>query len=71
MRNIAVALLVFGAMIITHAITRFRAFFAFSPHADSETAGFIAFRSMLIPLGWGLAVIALSAFCFYRTRRRS
>jgi hypothetical protein len=71
MRKIAIALLVSGAMIVTHGVTRYRAFFDFSPEANSETAGFIAFRSMLSPVAWGLVVIALSAFCFYRARRRS
>jgi uncharacterized integral membrane protein len=71
MKNIGIALLVLGAVIITQAITRYRAFFHFSPHPDSETAGFIAFRSMLTPLGWGFAVLALSGLCFYRARKRS
>ena len=69
MRNVAIALLVLGAVIITHAITRFRAFFDFSSHANSETAGFIAFRSMVFPVGLGVVVIALSVFCFWRARK--
>jgi hypothetical protein len=64
MKTLAVTLLLLGAVIITHAITRYRAFFDFSPHADSETAGFIVFRSMLGSLGCGLVVIILSAVCF-------
>jgi hypothetical protein len=71
MKNVAIALLVLGAVIITYAITRFRAFFDFSPHADSETAGFIAFRTMLTPLGWGLVVVVLSVLCFWWARKKS
>ncbi len=73
MKTLAFSLLVLSAVIITHAITRFRAFFDFSPHADSETAGFVAFRTMLGSLGYGLIVIILSATCFlihYLVRRK-
>ena len=73
MKTLAATLLVLAAVITTHAITRFRAFFDFSPHADSETAGFIAFRTMLGSLGYGLIVIILSAVCFlidYLVRRK-
>ena len=64
MKTLAVTLLVLGAVIITHAISRYRAFFDFSPSADSETAGFIAFRTMLWSLGHGLIMIILSGACF-------
>ena len=68
MRIFAIALLVLGAVIVTYAVTRFRAFLDFSPHANSETAGFIAFRSMLTPLCCGLVIIAAAAFCFWRAK---
>ena len=77
MKALAVTLLFLAAVIITHAITRFRAFFDFSPHADSETAGYVAFRTMIGSLGYGLLVIVLSAVCFlvgylmHRKRRRT
>ena len=73
MKTFAVTLLFLAAVIITHAITRFRAFFDFSPHADSETAGFVAFRTMIGSLGYGLLVIVLAAVCFlidYLVRRK-
>jgi hypothetical protein len=72
-KTLAVTLLVLGAAIITQAITRYRAFFDFSPNADSETAGFIAFRTMLGSFGYGLIVIILSGACFligYLVRRK-
>jgi hypothetical protein len=64
MKTLSVTLLLLGAVIITQAITRYHAFFDFSPNAASETAGFIAFRTMLGSLGFGLVVICLSAVCF-------
>jgi ABC-type Fe3+ transport system permease subunit len=72
-KTMAVTLLFLAAVIITHAITRFRAFFDFSPHADSETAGYMTFRTMLGSLGYGLIVILLSVVCFligYLVRRK-
>jgi hypothetical protein len=71
MKSLAIVLLVVGAVIVTYAITRFRAFMDFSLHADSETAGFIAFRTMLTPLGWGFVFVVLSVFCFWRARKKS
>jgi hypothetical protein len=73
MKTLAVTLLFLAAVIITHAITRFRAFFDFSPQADSETAGYIAFRTMIDSIGYGLVAIMSSGACFlvgYLVRRK-
>jgi hypothetical protein len=71
MKNVAIALLVLGAVLVTYAETRFRAFLDFSPHADSETAGFIVFRGTVAPLGLGVVAIVLSVLCFWLARKKS
>ena len=73
MKTLAITLLFLAAVIITQAITRYRAFFDFSPHADSETAGFVAFRTMIGSLGYGLLAFIFAAVCFlidYLIRRK-
>ncbi len=71
MKNVAIALLVLGAVLVTYAETRIRAFLEFSPNANSETAGFIVFRTTVVtPLVWGLVVIVLSVLCFWLARKK-
>ena len=71
MKNVAIALLVLGAVLVTYAHTRFRAFLDFSPNAGSETAGFIVFRtSVVTPLLCGLVVLVLSVVCFWLARKK-
>jgi len=70
MRILAITLLVLGAVIVTYAVTRFSAFFDFSPNRDSESAGFIQFSRMLTPLGWGLVTFLASAVCAWLSRKR-
>lgn len=73
MKTLAVSLLFLAAVIVTRAITHYQAFFAFSPHAGSETAGFVALRTMIFSLGYGLLAMFLAAACLlidYLARRK-
>lgn len=70
MRILATTLLVLGAVIITYTVTRFGAFMDFSPHAGSETAGFVVFRGMVAPFSWGMVIIIAAAVCFWRARKK-
>ena len=71
MKNVAIALLVFGAVLMTYVITRNRAFLDFSPNADSETAGYIVFRHTFAPLCLGMVSLVSSVLCFWLARKKS